>query len=300
MKFAIRMLILLPLLIFFSSSSPASAATTHVWMQNGWTSTHQFASGDSAEASYFFNRSGSYGTGSDTSANPISNGYATTPCLVFTADTGTGSLETAISNGTIPSTTWPSGSCVLYDNEAWTQTPAAEQQNPEFYMAQFNDDAYDAGFVPWDSPALDLGNTDTTCPKSTHGGTNVLWYQNCDIAKAATAITEDNGCNTNCPAAIGGVVVQNQTQENTSGSGSTYNTLYTDAVSDVGLGATNVLTEISQAQDTSGTAGTNSINAVESLGTGISGVFLVDTNADAASSEGWEDNVMEALHTAGW
>lgn len=86
-----------------------------------------------------------------------------------------------IASGVIPNSIWPNGSYVLYDNEG-----------------------------------LDLGNTDATCPRSTHGGTNLSWYEQCHIARYAV---EDGG---------GGVQVVVQTQSETL-TEVDFHTLYTGA-----------------------------------------------------------------------
>lgn len=281
-----RLLALSVLLVAaIAQAGPASAQTAHAWMQSGYTA-RRFVKAAPSVASYIFQRSGSYGTSTSGPATAPTEPYgATTPVLRYTSEA---QFASDVASKVIPDSTWPKGSYVLYDNESgkgWP-TPADEQRDPEKYMPMFNSLAARAGFVPVDTPALDLGNTDTTCPKKTHGGSTLSWYEQCHIAGYAV---EDGGRGAQ-------VVVQTQSQTT---SESDFRTLYTDAKSDAlakNASAT-VYTELSK---TYGTAA-DAINDLQSLGKGVvMGVYLQDTNADAGKAGGWEDTVLTGLKSDGW
>jgi hypothetical protein len=65
-----------------------------------------------------------------------------------------GSFEYALSHGLLPKST----TYVLYDDEDWSLTPLAEQQNPELYMTEFVQLATDYGYKAILAPAIDLTN----------------------------------------------------------------------------------------------------------------------------------------------
>jgi hypothetical protein len=263
----------------------SSARTTHAWMQNGFTAS-QFVKADSSVASYFFKRSGSYGTSTNGPASSPTEPYsATTPVLRFTSEA---QLASDIASKVIPNSTWPKGSYVLYDNESGSgwPTPADEQRDPEKYMPMFNSAAVKAGFIPVDTPALDRGKTATPGPKGTHGGSNLTWYEQCDIAKYAVA---DGGSRAQ-------VVVQTQSETT---SKSAFAALYNDAKSDAtGENASaTVYAELSQSYGTAADA----VNDLGSVGQSVvMGVYLQDTNADAGQAGGWEGSVLTALKNKGW
>ncbi len=97
----------------------ATAGTTHNWVQNAWT-THLLNQSYPANAAYFYDRGGSFGTGPGTSSDPVLDGFATTPVLRYTSFA---QFSADLANGVIPNGTWPAGSWVEYDNEQWN--PAA-------------------------------------------------------------------------------------------------------------------------------------------------------------------------------
>ena len=263
----------------------ASAQTAHAWMQNGFTAS-KFAHADPPVASYIFKRSGSYGTSTSGPASAPTEPYsATTRVLRFTSEA---QLASDVASKVIPNSTWPRGSYVLYDNESGTKwpTPKAEQQDPEKYMPMFNSVAVSAGFIPVDTPALDLGNTDTTCPKKTHGDSNLSWYEKCHIAGFAV----QNG------GKRAQVVVQTQS-ETTSETG--FRTLYTDAKSDA-TGKNASATVYAELSRTYGTA-MDATNDLAKIGKGtVMGVYLQDTNTDAGAAAGWEASVLATLKNNGW
>jgi len=263
-----------------------AAQATHPVIQNGFTAS-QFVTADPTVASYWFDRSGAIATSTNGPGQAPTVPYrATTPCLRYTSEA---QFASDIANSVIPNSNWPVGSCVLYDNEGgvgWP-TPLAEQQDPEMYMPMFNQAAVNAGFVPITTPGLDLGNTDTTCPKSTHGGTNALWYENCHIAKYAVENSSGTGS---------GVVVQTQSLT-TDQAG--YTTLYDDAKTDA-AGETAGAVVYAEVSQTYGTA-LDATNDLQHIGKSqVLGVFVQDTNADAGTAGGWEDTVLTTLDNKGW
>jgi hypothetical protein len=262
-------------------STAVTAATTHSWLQNGFTAAN-LVSADPTVASYIFNRAGSYGTAGTTTC-PITEPYsATTRVLVYTSEAR---LASDISSGVIPDSCWPRGSSVLYDNEggATWPTPENEKDAPETYMPLFNKTATAAGFHAIDTPGLDLGNTDETCLKSSHGGTNLSWYERCHIAGYAAM----NGAS--------GLVVQTQSETGTSN----FETLYDDAEADVD-GANSAAFLDAEVSINYGTAGdaTTDLNSVGSAN--VDGVFIQGRNADAGTRGGWEDTVLTTLKNDGW
>jgi len=167
-------------------AAPADAATTHNWIQNAHTES-VLDNSHPGTARYFFNHAVSYGTGSSTSGNPVTDGLKTTRVLRFTSYA---QFRSDITKGIIPDQTWPAGSWVEYDDEQWSQTPAAEQRDPELYLQDFGSLAHQHGFKVFMTPARDLGNTDTACPKKS-GWSNDQWYERCHIARYA--VLDGNG-----------------------------------------------------------------------------------------------------------
>lgn len=281
-----RLLALIALLAgTIALAGPASAQTAHAWMQNGFTAS-KLVHADPSVGSYIFKRSGSYGTSANGPASaPTEPFSATTAVLRFTSEA---QFASDIARKVIPNSTWPRGSYVLYDNEGgkgWP-TPADEQRNPEKYMPMFNSRAVSAGFIPVDTPALDLANTDTTCPKSTHGRNNLHWYEQCHIARFAV---ENGGSRAQ-------VVVQTQSETT---SGSAFRTLYSDAKSDA-TGSNASSTVYAELSRTYGTA-PEAISDLQSIGKNVvMGVYLQDTNTDAGRAGGWESSVLTTLRNMGW
>lgn len=252
----------------------APTATSHNWIENAYT-THVLNGSYPTNAGYFYNRAGSYGTGSSTSANPILDGFATTPVLRYTSEA---QFASDLAGGVIPNTTWPAGSWVEYDNEQWADTPVAEQQAPDQYMEAFGTAAHGAGFKVFMTPARDLGNVDTECPKNA-GEDNNGWYLRCDIAKWAVV----NG---------DGVVVQDQANTLTA---TTYQSLFNGAYTDAQAGNVNAWVD-SELSDGYGTpaqayAAGNALNRTK-----CAGFFVHVANSDLS----WEDQTLTQFKNGGW
>src|SRR6266702_5883996 len=243
----------------------ATAGTTHNWVQNAWT-THLLNQSYPANAAYFYDRGGSFGTGPGTSSDPVLDGFATTPVLRYTSFA---QFSADLANGVIPNGTWPAGSWVEYDNEQWNLTPLGEQQSPGLSMQDFGTAAHQAGFRVFMTPARDLGNVDTECVKQA-GWDNNTWYEQCHIARYAVL----NG---------DGVVVQDQS--NTLDP-VVYQTLFNDAYDDVQASNPAAFTdaELSDGYGTPAQAFTagNVLNR-----TRCAGFFIHVANSDV----GWEDTL---------
>src|SRR5690242_18430472 len=106
-------------------TAPASASV-HNWVMTGWN-IHQTDQLDPATASHFFNTNTSYGTGPNSTGNPISDGFSTNAVLTYTSYA---QFAADVQSGAIS----PNYNSVLYDPEMWAQTPVNEQQNPALYM----------------------------------------------------------------------------------------------------------------------------------------------------------------------
>ena len=163
---------------------PAASAGTHDWIATGWN-IHLANQLDPDTTGHFFNTSSSFGTGPKASSDPVTDGFAANAVLVyasyaqFATDLGSGAIS--------PSYKW-----VLYDPEAWSQTPAAEQLNPVKYLAQFGQLAHAHGYAVIEAPGRDLGNvarSGSGCPELS-GETLDHWYIRCDIAGAAAAASD--------------------------------------------------------------------------------------------------------------
>jgi len=151
---------------------PAALAsgTSHGWMQNGWT-VHKLNQSYPATASYFFNRAGSYETGT------VYDGFAATPVTRYTSEA---QFASDVANGLIPA-----GVMASYDNENWNLTPQAEIDDPWTYMADFISLAHSNGDQVTVTPARDLGNDSTSVHPKLAGETLDQWYQRTDIAGTA-------------------------------------------------------------------------------------------------------------------
>jgi len=178
-------------------TAAASASTqTDNWIATGWN-IHLNDRADPGTAGHFFNSPGSFGTGTSDTATPITDGFATSGVLAYTsyaqfaADIATNAI------------TYPY-KWVLYDPEAWPQTPLSEQQNPARYLRLFGKLAHAHGYQAIEVPARDLGTVaGSTCPA--RPGQNLdTWYARCNIAGAAAAhatifILQDQVNTTNVP-----------------------------------------------------------------------------------------------------
>lgn len=91
----------------------------------------------------------------------------------------------AIATGTVP----PGTTYVLYDNEDWAMTPAAERADPGTYMAQFVDTAHAYGYKAILAPSPDI-TTDMSC----HNPAEASWANYltaCDIPALVAAAHPD-------------------------------------------------------------------------------------------------------------
>ena len=252
-------------------AAPADAATTHNWIQNAHTES-VLDNSHPATARYFFNHAVSYGTGSSTSGNPVTDGLKTTRVLRFTSYA---QFRSDITKGIIPDQTWPAGSWVEYDDEQWSQTPAAEQRDPELYLQDFGSLAHQHGFKVFMTPARDLGNTDTACPKKS-GWSNDQWYEKCHIARYA--VLDGNG-----------VVIQSQADTT---SLSAFKTLVDDGLADA-HGANHsafVDAELSSTYGTPGQAYAAGSSVV------VSGYFINCSNTKMS----WENSLLGDFKANGY
>jgi hypothetical protein len=157
-------------------AAPASASV-HNWVMTGWN-IHQINQLDPATASHFFNTNTSFGTGPNSTGNPIGDGFSTNGVLVYTSYA---QFASDLQNGAIgPNYKW-----VQYDPEMWAQTPVNEQQNPALYMKLFGQLAHANGYSVIEVPARDLAQVaGSACPQLP--GENLdRWFVRCNIAGAA-------------------------------------------------------------------------------------------------------------------
>ena len=275
----------------FAALPASAAATTHIWMQQGYTAS-QYVKGDSTVAQYILDNTGSYGMNNGvTSAPTVPYPGTSTPALRYTSYA---QFTADIANHVIPNASWPKGSVVVYDLEGGKDlngnpwSPPDEQQDPEMYMPLFNRAAINAGFKPIDTPGLDLGDTDTTCTKASNGGTNVSYFEGCHIAKYAV---DSNGT-----GSVLGMVVQAQTQ---TADETSYTTLCKDAKADAN-GENSSAFVLDEVSINYGTA-LEATNDLQNMGkANVDGVFIQGTNADAATPGGWEDSILTTLYNKGW
>jgi hypothetical protein len=165
----------------FGAATPASASV-HNWVMTGWN-IHQVNQLDPATAGHFFNTNTSYGTGPNSTGNPISDGFSTNGVLVYTSYA---QFASDLQNGAIsPNYKW-----VQYDPEMWAQTPVNEQQNPALYMKLFGQLAHANGYSVIEVPARDLAQVPgNACPQL--AGENLdHWFVRCNIAGAAAAYAD--------------------------------------------------------------------------------------------------------------
>jgi hypothetical protein len=165
----------------FGAAAPASASV-HNWVMTGW-SIHLTNQLDPATAGHFFNTNTSYGTGPNSTGNPINDGFSTNGVLVYAAYA---QFASDLQNGAIsPNYKW-----VLYDPEMWSQTPVNEQQNPALSMKLFGQLGHANGYNVIEVPARDLAQVPgSACPQLP--GENLdHWFVRCNIAGAAAAYAD--------------------------------------------------------------------------------------------------------------
>jgi hypothetical protein len=92
-----------------------------------------------------------YITATPGSGNPVPPGWRSVPTVNFKSYAA---FSAAVSAGAMPSWT----KAVLYDPEAWSQTPFNEQTNIEYYMRQFCRLAHSHGWQAIITPGTDLMN----------------------------------------------------------------------------------------------------------------------------------------------
>ena len=162
-------------------AAPASASVRN-WVMTGW-GVHLTNQMDPATTSHFFNTNTSYGTGPNSTGNPISDGYSTNAVLTYTsyAQFASDLQNKAIS----PNYKW-----VLYDPEMWSQTPVNEQQNPALYLKLFGQLGHANGYSVVEVPARDLAQVPgSACPQLP--GENLdHWFVRCNMAGAAAAYSD--------------------------------------------------------------------------------------------------------------
>lgn len=159
-------------------AGPAGAATSHAWATYGSAASTLYSS-NAAVTQWAFDPPASYmtnGSSGNITANPNPDGLTAAPVARFTSYATFRSQVASISKTVF--------AYVMYDNENWSATPTAEQQNPTYYMQQFASLAHAHGFKVIYEPARDLGNVDTACVKQSGWNLN-QWYVNCGIARAA-------------------------------------------------------------------------------------------------------------------
>jgi hypothetical protein len=251
---------------FTSAAASAHGTASHNIIQYGYT-MDKFATADPDVARYWMDRPGAYAT-----SGPGPYG-ATTRLHVFD------SLSSLARIGPgLPRRSW-----VLFDIEGWPATPLAEQQNPQKAMEQFNTAASRMGLRPIDAPAMDLANTDTACPKKTHGGNRVAWYIECKIAGDAVSDGGD------------GVIIQSQSHVGSPEFAMLVRRARDDAI--------NINPAAFIDADVSVNHGTAAQAVAALTGVGrhvISGIFITDNNANAAIPGGWEAKVLNGLMAKGW
>ncbi len=146
------------------------------WILTGWNIhlLHRYAPATAA----MLDTPACYARGNDPGRNPVLDGFHTTAVLgyqsyaAFAADIAAGAIG-------------PWFRAVLYDNENWPGTPAAEQQDPWTHLAMFGQLAHAHGLLHIATPARDLGNVATSRHPKRPGETLDEWYVRTDIAGAA-------------------------------------------------------------------------------------------------------------------
>ena len=150
---------------------------------NNWilaASTMNNVSGyNSTVANAAFNNSGTYLTAALGSNNPVPSGWRSVPTLNLKSYAD---FSSAVSSGTVPSWT----KAVLYDPEAWTQTPTNEQQDVVTYIKLFCQLAHAHNWLCIITPGTDLMNV---YPKNS-GETNQQAFVRYNIDGQAAAVAD--------------------------------------------------------------------------------------------------------------
>jgi hypothetical protein len=150
------------------------------------------ARADATVAQSAFSNPGTYLTSTySNSHSPVPAGWASVATVNFKAFTGSTGFAAIVAEGKMPAWT----QAVLYDPEAWSQTPVSEQTNACSYMQRVVNLAKSHGWRVILTPGTDLGNA-----VSHPGQTNQQWFISANIA--------------GCAAATGAQVVEVQAQAN--------------------------------------------------------------------------------------
>lgn len=238
------------------------ALSPHNIVQEG-TTAKDFARADPATARYFFDQASAFTTNGSKPFAP------TTPVTRYA------SLAAYLAAPSAP------GTWVLYDIEDGNGTPAADSANPESAIGRFLATAHGRAEHAIVTPAFDLGNADTHCKKASHGGTNVKWFAQCDIAIDSV---QDGG----------NLVVQTQSLTGTTEFDTAFRAARNSADGVAGHGFVDL--EVSKNHGTAAEAVTDITN----IGTGgYGGIYMQDTDADAGSASGWEAQVLGRLMADG-
>ncbi len=150
--------------------APVTAAgatvVSHRWMITG-NAARQLESIDPSLASAYFDGAGTFLLGS------LPPGWSSTSTEHFTSEA---TFAAALAADAIP----PGVRAVVYDNEHWSLTPTAEQQDPSYYEQHFAALAHSHGLTAVMAPALDL-----VAGLSCGSGTYAPRYLSCDLAGMA-------------------------------------------------------------------------------------------------------------------
>jgi hypothetical protein len=160
-------------------AGPSGAAAKPAWIMTAGN-VQSLSLTDSSTAAYFFNTPTAYGAGASLVKTPVQARYATTPVLSYTSYA---QFSSDIQGNRI---TYPY-KWVMYDPEAWAQTPVSEQQDPVRYMTLFGQLAHANGLKVIQAPALDLAWVPGSVLPLRQGESGDQWFVRVNIAGAAAA-----------------------------------------------------------------------------------------------------------------
>ena len=155
------------------SASPHHSRGPVTWVL-AQSSLSNLLSADRGIATRIFDHPYVYITAAPGSPDPVPPGWRSVPTVNFKSYAD---FSAAVSAGTMPGWT----KAVLYDPEAWSQTPFNEQTNVGHYMQRFCRLAHSHGWQAIMTPGTDLMNI---YPKQ-HGETNAQAFIRHNIAGAA-------------------------------------------------------------------------------------------------------------------
>lgn len=165
--------------VLSTSAGPADASSRLSWAMTGGNIA-QMNQQDPATTSYFFSTPASYGTGSSLTGSPVQSSYATTRVLGYTSYA---QFSSDINSGSI---TYPY-KWVMYDPEAWAQTPVNERQDPVKYMQLFGQLAHANGLKVIQAPARDLAYVSGSVYPRLPRESADQWFVRIDMAGTAAA-----------------------------------------------------------------------------------------------------------------